>query len=173
MGRRTSRRKQTFGTGSGKKSNFLHFKPKNLKLATTLQQEFKLSNGSCEIPSKKLEVPRPAAFDPPLPSPSVLPLVFGGDGLFAEVSSEVFVVVGLGGGALAADVAREGLLARVRAQVLGQVVRAVERLVADLARVLLVLLVLAEVAHAVRLAQELHSAHVARVRLQFKMQGTQ
>lgn len=81
-------------------------------------------------------------------------------------------MVGLGGGALAADVAREGLLARVRAQVLGQVVRAVERLVADLARVLLVLLVLAEVAHAVRLAQELHAAHVARVRLEFKMERT-
>ena len=81
-------------------------------------------------------------------------------------------MVRLGGGTLAADVAREGLLARVRAHVLGQVVRAVERLAADFARVLLVLLVLAEVAHAVRLAQELHAAHVARVSLKLKRAET-
>jgi len=55
------------------------------------------------------------------------------------MSFEVFVVVRLGGGALAANVARERFLAGVGAQVLCQVVRPVESLAADLAGVLLIL----------------------------------
>lgn len=80
------------------------------------------------------------------------------------VDLDVLVVVRLGGGRLAADVAREGPLAGVYPLVLRQVVLPVELAVADLARVVLFRFVLARVPDPVVLADELAAAVVAGVR---------
>lgn len=77
---------------------------------------------------------------------------------------DVLVVVRLGGGSLAADVAREGPLPGVYPLVLRQVVLAVEFAATDFARVIFVHLVLPGVPDPVVLSNELTPAVVAGVR---------